>query len=303
MGIIEIEKTYFFSSAVENGAQSINDNGSSFEVGLDTAISVPQGALDATIECRSCNLWFIMPNISASAYKNNRLYFKYDATVLSGGYSLLTPWDHLELPDGLYSVSDLNTCLRRLLSKKYIPGTSTRYSTTAITVSTNGATQRIIIEMDPGFILGTTPALVNNICSTLGIYHPNPLGVTFLHNNDYFEADSVANLTPINSFLLHSDIVENGLRVNNGVADILTEIQISAPPGSFLTYRPYLPYKLDGNHLKYSSRNRVRFYLTDQDNRPLDMFGESYSFSVVVKYKIDVSATMNTGYTQTFRHK
>ena len=125
--------------------------------------------------------------------------------------------------------------------------------------------------------------------------------IQFLHDNDYWEGDTTAQLTPINSFLLHSDLVERGLAVNNGIANILTEIQLSGPPGSFLTYRPYLPYKLDGNHLKFSSRSTLKFDITNDKNRSIDMFGEAYSFSVVVKRKIDVSAATNTGHTQTFR--
>lgn len=328
MGIIEIEKTFFFSSSEANGARNIRNNGSSFEVTLDTPVSVPPGALDTTIECRSANIWFVMPNISEN-YKNNRLYFKYDPSILTTQGAVFndanvssvvvideTPigpdigdivslnfgWDYLELPDGLYSVSDLNASLRRLISKKYIPNTTTRYSANSITISANSSTQKIIIEMTPGFMLGTLP-LTNNIVHTLGIttLDTDPLGVQFLHAYDYWEADSTAQLTPINSFLLHSDLIEKGLAVNNGVANILTEIQLSAPPGSFMTYRPYLPYKLDANHLKYCSRDTLRFYLTDDKNRPIDMFGEAYSFSVVIKYKIDISATTNTGYTQTFR--
>jgi hypothetical protein len=310
MGIIEIEKTYFFSSSEINGATNIRDNASSFEVTLDTPITVPPGALDCTIECRSANIWFIMPNIS-EAYKNNRLYFKYDPSMIINtgngdtgvvGLPDSTGWDYVQLPDGLYSVSDLNTSLRRLIGNKIAPGTTTRFSTSSITISANASTQHIVVEMDPGFILGTMP-FENNIVHTFGItdLDNDAVGVQFIHNNDYWEANSTAQLTPINSFLLHSDLVERGLAVNNGVANILTEIQLSGPPGSFLTYRPYLPYKLDGNHLKFCSRGTLRFYLTDDKNRPLDMFGEAFSFSVVIKYKIDVSAATNTGYTQTFR--
>ena len=186
------------------------------------------------------------------------------------------------------------------MGNKYIPNTTTRYSQSSITISANASTQRIIVEMDPGFILGVAP-YKNNICKTFGITVEYPEGIEYLHANDYWEAESIAQLTPINSFLIHSDIIENGLRVNNGVANILTEIQLSGPPGSFLTYRPYLPYQLNGDHLKYGTRDTVRFYITDDKNRPLDMFGEAYSFSVIIKYKIDVSATTNTGFTQTFR--
>ena len=321
MSIIDIEKTFFFSSAAANGARNIHASGSAFEVTLDTPVIVPPGALNCSIECRSANIWFIMPNIS-KVFKNNRLYFRYDPSIIGGDINLnnvvfgdanggvapivavvpSTGWDYLELPDGLYSVNDLNTSLKRLIGYKRIPGTLTRFSTNSITISANPSTQHIVIEMDPGFILGTMQ-FENNICHTLGItkLDNDSTGVQYTHDNDYWEADSTAGLTPINSFLLHSDLIENGLRVNNGVANILTEIQLSGPPGSFLTYRPYLPYRLDGNHLKFSNRDTVKFYLTDHQNRTLDMFGEAYSFSIVVRYSVDVSAAMNTGYTQTFR--
>lgn len=297
MSIIEIEKTYFFSSSVANGATNITNKGSSFEVALDGEMKVPPGALDCTIECRSANIWFIMPNIS-TAHKNNRLYFKYDPSAMAG---FTTLWDYIEIPDGLYSLSDLNTCVRRLIGMKTMPNTTTRYNQNSITISSNSSTQRVIVQMSPGFILGVT-TLENNICKTLGIDQPlNVVGILFLHVNDYHEAENTANLTPINSFLLHSDLVENGLRVNNGISNILTEIQLLSGPGTFLTYRPYLPYKLDGNHLKFSSRSHLKFYLTDQDQNPLDMFGESYSFSVVIKYKIDISAVTNVGQAMTYR--
>ena len=325
MSIIDIEKTFFFSSSAANGARNIHASGSAFEVTLDTPVTVPPGDLNCSIECRSANIWFIMPNIS-KVFKNNRLYFRYDPSIIGGVTEVnindvvfgdptggvnaepvpivvpSTGWDYLELPDGLYSVNDLNTSLKRLIGYKRIPGTLTRFSTNSITISANPSTQHIVIEMDPGFILGTMQ-FENNICHTLGItkLDNDSTGVQYTHDNDYWEADSTAGLTPINSFLLHSDLIENGLRVNNGVANILTEIQLSGPPGSFLTYRPYLPYRLDGNHLKFSNRDTVKFYLTDDQNRPIDMFGEAYSFSIVVRYSVDVSATMNTGSTQTFR--
>ena len=44
MGIIEIEKTFFFSSSASNGAVNIRDKGSAFEVVLDTPMTVPPGA-------------------------------------------------------------------------------------------------------------------------------------------------------------------------------------------------------------------------------------------------------------------
>ena len=82
----------------------------------------------------------------------------------------------------------------------------------------------------------------------------------------------------------------------------MTEIQLSVSPGKLLTYRPYLPYKIDGNHLKYGSKKLITFFLTDEQNRPIDTFGENYSFAVVIKYKVETHTTNLQGYTPTFRH-
>jgi hypothetical protein len=157
------------------------------------------------------------------------------------------------------------------------------------------------VTLASGFQLEQSPLLPNNIAGlTLGYTDPNRI-ISFTHENDYFEADTIAGLTRINSFYLHGDLVLEGLTVNNGFDNVLTEIQITNPPGSLIVYRPFNPYVLNGNHLKYGSKQELTFYLTDENNRPIDTYGESFSFSIVVKYKVMTNVTGMVGATPNAR--
>ena len=106
-------------------------------------------------------------------------------------------------------------------------------------------------------------------------------------------------MTRVNAFYIHSDLVLEGLTVNNAFGDVLTEVQIAEPPGSLIIYRPVNPFKLNGNHLKYGSLQLITFRLTDELNRPIDTNEENFSFSVVVTYKIDTNHLQTTGMTPT----
>lgn len=287
MSLIEVENTYFFSSAENLGAQNRTADGHKFQILLDNEIKVPPSAVDCTIEVRSANIWFTSPNIAAE-YNNNILHLEY-----AGSPVVLT------IPDGLYSVSELNCTIQRLISRELVPPSfTTRFASNSIAFSTQTSRQRVIVKLIAGLSLLTVGA--DNVAPTLGLSSPS--GYTATYDGEYFEAEGIAQLNRINSYLLQGDIVNQGLSINNTYATIMTEIQLSVSPGKLLTYRPYLPYKIDGNHLKYGSKKLITFFLTDEQNRPIDTFGENYSFSVVIKYKVETHTTNLQGYTPTFRH-
>ena len=203
------------------------------------------------------------------------------------------------IPEGLYSVDDINQTVQRLSGMIVYEGS--RLSPKTLKISGNGSTQRVIVTLASGFQLEQSSILPNNIAGlTLGFTNPNRI-ISYSHENDYFEADSIAGLTRINSFYLHGDLVLEGLTVNNGFDNVLTEIQITNPPGSLIVYRPFKPYKLNGCHLKYGSKQELTFYLTDENNRPVDTYGESFSFSIVVKYKVMTNVTGMVGATPNAR--
>ena len=200
------------------------------------------------------------------------------------------------IPKGLYGIDEINRHIHREIVQ--ITVNDIPLAKNAITLSGNVSTQRVIITLSSGdgytLSLDEDPALTNNIAPTLGF---DNVGSVAYHTTagDYFAGDSIAKLTRINAFFIHSDLVVEGLSSNGSGNSILTEIQISESPGSLIVYRPFNPFKLDGNHLRYGSRGLLSFRLTDERDRPVDTNGEHWSFSIVISYTIDVSQLNSKG--------
>jgi hypothetical protein len=294
MTLVQKDLTYFFSSSTALGAQNKDNNGARFQIQLDRPITVPVNAVDVNIEVTSANIWFTSPNIDA-IYQNNLLYLEYDDGVNSGSIVLT-------IPKGLYSVNSLNQTVEHLLNDVLIPGSAGYFPCDSILFTSDPATQKIKLQFGNLYLsMLTDQALLNNIAPTLGFYLPPVNGIPItdigsigpsLYTGQVFTAPSVAQLNKINAYLIHGDIVKNGIAVNNTQANILTEVQLTVSTGKLLTYRPYLPYKLDGTHLKYGSRDFLTFWLTDELNRYIDTNGEDFSFALTISYKVDMNHNM-----------
>lgn len=277
--LVETELTYFFSSSESLGATNKDLNGSRFQVRLNKPIAVPPAAVDVSIECVAANIWYNSPNVAAE-FGNNTFHFEYASVPFS-----------FVLPDGLYGSDTLNQIIQRNLAQTDNP-LGGKFSPTSIVISENVATQRVVISLADGMTIRTDPAFSNNIAATLGFTHDIHTNLISTFTGHSFEGDEVAQLNRINSYLLHTDLVHDGISINNSYDSILSEMQLTVPPGSLLTYRPYLPYKVSGKHLKFGTKDNLTFYLTDEQNRPIDTFGENYSFTLVIRYKVKEHATM-----------
>lgn len=291
--LVNKELTYFISSSLKLGAQNKDKNGSRFQIKLDRPIEIPNNAVDVSMEVTSANIWFTTPNIS-TLYQNNQIYIDYNDGVNQQLFVFT-------IPDGLYSVASLNQTIEHLLTAETIPGSADKFPCNSIVLGADTATQKVKARLELNLSIITDPAQANNIASTLGWYDPNDPNLDIgaigppTYAGQIFTAPEIARLNKINSYLLHGDIVKNGIQVNNTQANILTEIQLNVSPGKLLTYRPYLPYKLDGAHLKYGSRDLLTFWLTNELNEYIDMNNEDYSFAITIVYKIDVDHIMTQG--------
>lgn len=289
MALIRKDLTYFFSSSVALGAQNKDKNGSRFQVKLDRPIGIPTNAVDVSIEVTSANIWFTSPNID-SEYKNNRLHVGFTFPN-GGGFQEFV----LIIPKGLYSVGSLNQTIEHLLCATMIPGGGGYFAPGTIVLSADTATQKVKVQVGPGVsILTDSSIYIDNVARTLGFDGPTPIGPS-QYPGEVFTAGAVARLNRINAYLLHGDIVKNGIQVNNTQASILTEIQLDVSAGKLLTYRPYLPYKLDGSHLKYGQRDLLTFWLTNELNEYMDMNDEDYSFALTISYTVDTTHIMTQG--------
>jgi hypothetical protein len=108
--IVDKQLSYTFSSNTSTGAQNVQNDGASFSVALNSPIYIPKGTVDCTIEVIQASVWNVSPNIAAE-FGNNLLNFTYNEV----------PYEFV-IPDGLYSLTDLNTTISRLLANAFLPG-------------------------------------------------------------------------------------------------------------------------------------------------------------------------------------
>ncbi len=254
------------SSSISSGASNVQLNGSSFEILLQQPIIMPHNLGNCTVQVDEATVWWTIPNISASL-GNNKFYFDH----------LANP-QVITLPDGLYSVTDLNIAIDRELVSTYgISG--------LVTFSADNATQKVeILINQAGSQIDFNPS--DTFRDIVGF---NAQDIpTVVSIGSYAQlGDNVAAFNTIEYFLLHSDIVGQGVRVNDAYNQTIAQILIDVPPGSQIVSREYNPPKSEALQLAGQTIDRIKFWLTDHDNVEVDTHGEVFGCRMIIKYTLE----------------
>lgn len=261
--------SYTFSSDPAVGAINVRNNGSSFSVNLNRAIAIPRGSVDCTVDVIQANIWYVMPNISA-ALGNNNFYFS-SAVTLPGAY-------HIVVPDGLYSMNDLNNTLQRDFA-------NLGFASNIMVFTGDDPTQRSVITYTiAGLQVDFTQA--NTIRTILGFdSRLSPAIASTAGESD--TSDTTATFNGINSFYVRSSLISSdGLPINNTGTGIIAAVPISAEPGTQIVYQPQVPIDVDARNLIGSSVQYITFDLLDDQLRPVNTLGESWSITMHIHYSI-----------------
>lgn len=267
--ILEKEQSYFFSSDTTVGATQVQNNGSTFAVALNTPIAIPKGAVDCTIGINSAAIWYVNPNISA-ALGNNQ--FRFTTSQAPAGTYTIT------LQDGLYSLDGLNSTLSNEIVNLGLPANLFVISgddatqSTIITYSTAGDSIDFTIPNSLRNILGFNSLVYTAPSADFNLYSPNPAA---------FNAD--------NSYLISTDLISVGLSINNQSYGILVNVPITAAPGSQIIYSPQNIVWTDASDIIGNQKQFVRFRLTNQSLVPINTVGETWQFTLVIKWKLILS--------------
>jgi hypothetical protein len=264
--IVDKQLSYTFSSNTSTGATNIQNNGASFSVSLNSPIYIPKGTVDCTVEVLQAAVWNTSPNIAAE-FGNNRIGFTY----AEGSYVFV-------IPDGLYSLTDLNTTISRLLANAGLPSN-------LFLLSGDQSTQKTVITYTlAGVRIDFN--IANSIRTVLGFdARLSPLaGDSVAGQND--NSDNTAVFNRINSFFVRSSMVNNGLPLNNVGSGIIAAVPITAPPGSQINYAPTIPIAVDASNLPGTTLQSINFDLLDQELRYVNTVGEDWSITLAIKYKI-----------------
>ena len=255
--------TKFFSLiATSTGANYTSVDKSQFNVLFQEAIRFPRHARNLHLCVDAAEVWNVFKNVIAP---NNKLYIEYKATPYI-----------LTIPEGQYTLSTLSDAIERLLVNAGAP------SGTLIKLSADLPTQRVeIICGDAGVEIDFTQA--DTIRELLGF---NSAVLTSTLAGQYFLGDNPAKFNAVNTLLIHSNIVQQGIQVNESFSQTIAQIFIDVEPGSQILFRPFNPTLISCPHLAGQLLSSISFRLSDENNVDLATNGEDWSVRIRISYDL-----------------
>lgn len=168
--------------------------------------------------------------------------------------------------DGIYSFAQMQSVIQADLITIAQPPTS-------ITLTPNTSTGRLAI----GVAAGYTVNFVGNWRIVAGFEAAQApiIGPTNVVGN------LLADITNgIDNFLIHCDLAINST-VGGAQSDVIFVYRPNAPPGAAITFTPATPMYVSTRRNDYI--DRIRMYITDQLNRPVNFRGEDVNFQLSVR--------------------
>jgi hypothetical protein len=273
MSLIERQFSAFFNSA-GSGSTNTNSLGNRFSVQLNTPLTIPRDCLYASLEVVSAKVWNVSPNISAEI-GNNHLYFSY------GGQEY-----DLVFPDGLYGIAEMNMYLSIYF------GQALALPNDLFELEENGATQKVSIKFNyVGITIDFTKP--NSCIDVLGCYtggSTEPYTSTLVITSDVKEesiiAPNEARFNRIVNYYILSNLLSDGIPINNKSSGVISEVPITTKVGSLITFLPLNPMRVDCSDLIGQSKQLISFGLVDQLGREVSTAGEDWSLGIVIRYFI-----------------
>lgn len=271
MVFVEYSQTHIFSSNPANGAQNVNQDQNEFDVYLNEPISIPRNAINCTLEVVKAQVWYVQPNISEEI-KNNKLEFNHDGSDYD-----------LTIPDGLYSLTDLNA----FLSRQFV---ANGLKADLFAFSADNSTQKVVLTFNYAGtrVNFTTPNSVNTLLGFNPIYYPLLVPSVV---GESFTSQSTAALNRLETYLIHCSLVPNGIPVNQNGSNIIADIPISVDysPGDLIVFAPFNPIKTSTPNLVGQPIGNVHMRISDQQDRAIDMLDEYWSVTVTIRYMLQVA--------------
>lgn len=249
------------SSSVDAGAYNKSADGSTYSINIENGLQIPKEAKFCWIVCQAAEVWNTSPNIKTGI--NDKLYF-------TDGMGSIT----ITIPQGLYDINQLNNEINRQI----IAG---GHDNDSIVIYGNSATQKTFIEFANigASIDFTQPQTIREI---LG-FNSQIVGPSVSVNENFY-GDNVAAFNSIDYFILHTDLVNYGIRINNTFTQAVAQVLIDSSPGSQILSQPNNPPEVPCNELIGLKKTVIRSWITDQDNNLVDTAGEDFSMRLMIYY-------------------
>ena len=236
------------SSATTNGAVNKSADGSQFEINLEDDLKIPDNAKNVSVAVEEAEIWWTIPNIITGT--NDKFYVNgRDTADVVQNYTVT-------IPQGLYTHSELNSTILADLESQG----AKQSPNPIIQILAHTASNKIQIRLEyndsqvdftqaqtPRDILGYNSQLLTTASAPENILAPN-----------------VAAFNTVNYFLIHTDLLSQGMRFNNVYNQTVAKVPITVQPGSQIVFQPVNPPRIHEPFLKGVSRNRIKFWLTGE---------------------------------------
>ncbi len=257
------------SSNTANGAVSKSAKGDRFSIILSDDFAIPDGVFNCEVSVPQAKVWFATPNVLNDGKTNiNSVIIIYQGDV-----------QQIYVPQGIYSIDGINEAIETKLENQGLPDR-------LITISGNEATNRVEVEFN---YVGTTLFIEDgDLFNTILGFDPIDFTSTIVQQT--ISGQSPASLNHINSYRIHTNLVQNGLRANKNYNQTVAVVPIDVAPNSQITYEPIHPLICSADELIGTTRTKMDFWITDEENNEIEMGGEDWEFVLQVSYLVPLKS-------------
>ena len=182
----------------------------------------------------------------------------------------------LTIPRGLYDLPLLNNAIQLQLENQQ----AKTNPSPLISISADEATAKVNLRFNYANVqvdFNPTDTFRDILGFNAGVYSVATAPQTI-------PAQNVAKFNTINSYLIHSDLVTNGIRYNNTYNQTIGEVLIDVAPQEQINSQPFNPATSDASDLRGVKRNNVSFWLTDENNKLIDTNTEYWGARILIRY-------------------
>ena len=235
----------------------LSGNSSDFTTDYPTTIGLnPKKKYEAAL--LSIDLYNSFPNITE---ENNKFKYSTDGGII---------WKLITLSTGSYELAAINDEIQRLMiiNDDYDKETNSFY----INISANISTLKSVIEItNEKYQIDFSET--NSIGSTLGF------GPIILQHG-YNESQEIVNIMKLNSILVNVDFI-SGSYVKGSQFPVIYSFFPNVSPGRKIIERPNP--SLIFYPVNKSDITSMRLWLTDQNNNPVDVRGETITVRILIR--------------------
>lgn len=270
---------FLFSSNPANGASNISNDGSRFTVQFNDPFFLPSNAYNCQLSIIQANIWNVSPNISQQL-NNNTLQ-------ISDSNGIHT----VDIEDGLYDIDTLYNELAYKFDNLHPLRPAFPFKD-MVYIYGNESTNRMYIEFKyNASVAGLQFIWANSdIRDVMGFTAGAPTSPPVLStpDNSYsLVSDDFPKFNQYNSFVIHSNIVNQGIRLNSSYDNIVAQIPIRASVGELDSFRAQEPtvFSLCNNLVgPQAQRWSIDWWLTSETGIPLEQRGEYWDFVMLITW-------------------